>query len=96
MAHHPVGSQSTISYSAFSRPKVRKHAIILFLPDPFCYHVLVCSDQIFADARNFAMKISDAINWINERGTRTGPYGLDRISYFLRSLKILSMNMPVC
>lgn len=32
------------------------------------------------------MKISDAINWINNRGVRTGPYGLDRINYLLEEL----------
>lgn len=32
------------------------------------------------------MKPSDAINWINGRGVRTGPYGLDRINYLLEEL----------
>lgn len=32
------------------------------------------------------MKTSDAINWINNRGVRTGPYGLDRINYLLEEL----------
>lgn len=32
------------------------------------------------------MKIFEALNWILDRGVRTGPYGLDRISYLLEEL----------